>query len=162
MSRFLSRFLSIEDRISSLGLRTVWSTVTSTRCCGPQNEKGPISRNKRFPRRLRKPKIHPFSFRTRIRSHSALFWFHIAHTGTDKDTGQDMSDFQNFSTKNQISWLSQCNLKLVAEAVQVHWNSYFLRESEIYSLQSNTHSAGSKFFRKVAPRVISILTLFYV
>ena len=59
-----------------------------------------------------------------------------------------MTGFQDFTTKSQISSLSQFNPELVTEAIYVHWN-YFLRESKMYSLHPNARSASSKFFHKV-------------
>ena len=56
-----------------------------------------------------------FSFLTRIRSYSALFWFDITVTGVDIDTGQDMTGFQDFNANCQISSLSQCDPELVTD-----------------------------------------------
>ena len=57
------------------------------------------------------------SFLTRIRSYTKLFWFHIAYTGTDLDTGQDMTGFEDLITNSQISSLSQCNPQPVTATV---------------------------------------------
>ena len=59
-------------------------------------------------KRCMKCDLH-FSFPTRIRSYPELFWSYTGHTETDTDTGQDMTAFQDFTTKSQISSLSQCN-----------------------------------------------------